>query len=111
MGHRQHAAAVARRARRAEQQELLLRLFKLLLDNVSQLLDDDSWLRGQVDAVQNLIAGRNAHATEVPAPAAAVVAGPAPMTGAKCPECGAYAMIRKDGCDYCTQCGHLGACG
>ena len=41
----------------AEQQELLLRLFKLLLDNVSQLLDDDSWLRGQVDAVQNLIAG------------------------------------------------------
>ena len=31
--------------------------------------------------------------------------------GAKCPECGAYAMIRKDGCDYCTQCGHLGHCG
>jgi ribonucleoside-diphosphate reductase alpha chain len=39
------------------------------------------------------------------------VAGAAPMTGRKCPECGAYAMIRKDGCDYCTQCGHLGACG
>ena len=41
----------------AEQQELLLRLFKLLLENVSELLDDDSWIRGQVDAVQNLIAG------------------------------------------------------
>jgi diguanylate cyclase len=41
----------------AEQQELLLRLFKLLLENVTELLDDDSWLRGQVDAVQNLIAG------------------------------------------------------
>lgn len=41
----------------AEQQELLLRLFKLLLENVSELLDDDSWLRGQIDAVQNLIAG------------------------------------------------------
>ncbi|MDB5920366.1 MAG: hypothetical protein JWR40_4600, partial [Massilia sp.] len=41
----------------AEQQELLLRLFKLLLDNVSGLLDDDSWLRGQIDAVQELIAG------------------------------------------------------
>ena len=33
------------------------------------------------------------------------------MAGAKCPECGAHAMIRKDGCDFCTQCGHVGACG
>jgi diguanylate cyclase len=41
----------------AEQQELLLRLFKLLLENVSELLDDDSWLRGQIDAVQELISG------------------------------------------------------
>ncbi|MBC7454178.1 MAG: GGDEF domain-containing protein [Massilia sp.] len=41
----------------AEQQELLLRLFKLLLENVSSLLDDDSWLRGQIDAVQELISG------------------------------------------------------
>jgi diguanylate cyclase len=41
----------------AEQQELLLRLFRLLLENVSELLDDDSWMRGQIDAVQALIAG------------------------------------------------------
>ena len=41
----------------AAQQELLLRLFKLLLENVSELLDNDSWLRGQIDAVQELIAG------------------------------------------------------
>ncbi|MYN01890.1 diguanylate cyclase [Pseudoduganella sp. DS3] len=41
----------------AEQQELLLRLFRLLLENVSELLDDDSWLRGQIDAVQDLISG------------------------------------------------------
>ncbi|NVD73819.1 GGDEF domain-containing protein [Duganella sp. BJB1802] len=40
-----------------EQQELLLRLFKLLLENVSELLDDDSWLRGQIESVQNLITG------------------------------------------------------
>jgi ribonucleoside-diphosphate reductase alpha chain len=33
------------------------------------------------------------------------------MAGKKCPECGAHAMIRKDGCDYCTQCGHMGGCG
>jgi len=41
----------------AQQQELLLRLFRLLLDNVEGLLEDDSWMRGQVLAVQDLIAG------------------------------------------------------
>jgi diguanylate cyclase len=41
----------------AEQQEMLLRLFKLLLENVSELLDDGSWMQGQIDAVQNLIGG------------------------------------------------------
>ncbi len=49
----------------AEQQDMLLRLFRLLLDNVSYLLEDDSWLRGQIDVVQNLIAGPvNHHALE-----------------------------------------------
>ncbi|WP_291012274.1 LAGLIDADG family homing endonuclease [Hydrogenophaga sp.] len=33
------------------------------------------------------------------------------MAGKKCPECGAHAMIKKDGCDLCTQCGHMGSCG
>ena len=41
----------------AEQQDLLLRLFRLLLDNVSYLLEDDSWLHGQIEVVQNLISG------------------------------------------------------
>jgi diguanylate cyclase len=41
----------------AEQQELLLRLFALLLENVKELLDDDSWIRGQIDVVHNLISG------------------------------------------------------
>ena len=36
---------------------------------------------------------------------------PPVMAGKKCSECGAHAVIRKDGCDYCTQCGHLGVCG
>lgn len=36
---------------------------------------------------------------------------PPAMAGKKCSECGAHAVIRKDGCDYCTQCGHLGSCG
>jgi ribonucleoside-diphosphate reductase alpha chain len=33
------------------------------------------------------------------------------LSGKKCPECGNKAMIRKDGCDFCTDCGHTGACG
>ncbi|MES2355470.1 MAG: GGDEF domain-containing protein [Pseudomonadota bacterium] len=40
-----------------EQQDLLLRLFKLLLENVSELVDDDSWMKGQVSSIQNLLAG------------------------------------------------------
>ena len=43
--------------------------------------------------------------------AATSAAVPGVMAGKKCPECGAHAMIRKDGCDYCTQCGYVGSCG
>lgn len=31
--------------------------------------------------------------------------------GKRCEECGNYAVIRKDGCDFCTACGAIGACG
>ncbi|MDA8522712.1 adenosylcobalamin-dependent ribonucleoside-diphosphate reductase [Acidovorax sp. NCPPB 4044] len=69
-------------------------------------------------AVQNILAQRAAavagpmHQQELPLDAPAVSAGlPPAMAGRKCPECGAHAVIRKDGCDYCTQCGHLGSCG
>jgi ribonucleoside-diphosphate reductase alpha chain len=33
------------------------------------------------------------------------------MLGRKCGTCGANAVIRKDGCDFCTVCGEVGACG
>jgi len=33
------------------------------------------------------------------------------LPGKKCPECGNKAMIRKDGCDFCADCGYTGACG
>jgi ribonucleoside-diphosphate reductase alpha chain len=43
---------------------------------------------------------------ETPAP------GTAPkMKGMKCPECSNYAVIRKDGCDFCSACGWVGVCG
>lgn len=33
------------------------------------------------------------------------------MAGKPCPECGNAAMIHKDGCEFCTACGFVGACG
>ncbi|MGR9053354.1 MAG: adenosylcobalamin-dependent ribonucleoside-diphosphate reductase, partial [Gammaproteobacteria bacterium] len=30
------------------------------------------------------------------------------VAGKQCPECGAAALIRRDGCDFCTACGHIG---
>jgi len=32
-------------------------------------------------------------------------------TGRLCGECNVYAVIRRDGCDFCTDCGAQGACG
>ena len=37
--------------------------------------------------------------------------GIAPMSGKKCPECGAYGLIKRDGCTFCTYCGYVGSCG
>ncbi|GLS16111.1 adenosylcobalamin-dependent ribonucleoside-diphosphate reductase [Hydrogenophaga electricum] len=82
----------------------------------------DSEVAAVAYALQNIIARRNQTASPSAAPLAlASHATPAApeltgmpsgvMAGKKCPECGAHAMIRKDGCDYCTSCGHLGSCG
>lgn len=77
----------------------------------------DSEVAAIAYALQNLIARRSGADTDTP-PATAAVAMPASlsaappvMAGKKCSECGAHAVIRKDGCEYCTACGHIGACG
>ena len=78
----------------------------------------DSEVAAIAYALQHLIARRASQpSASVPSPeptaAQAAEAGLAPpvMAGKKCGECGAHAVIRKDGCDYCTQCGQLGMCG
>ena len=49
---------------------------------------------------------------ESPLPAIAGTSMPAPvMRGKPCKECGNNAVIKKDGCDFCTACGAVGACG
>lgn len=71
-------------------------------------------------AIQHILERRARLQQQGPSPAEALAPvsppGAAPMAppvmaGKKCSECGAHAVIRKDGCDYCTQCGHLGTCG
>ena len=74
----------------------------------------DSEVAAIAYAVQNIISSRAAAPPGPPAVPASPLAealSPAVMAGRKCSECGAHAVIRKDGCDYCTQCGHLGSCG
>ena len=44
-------------------------------------------------------------------PAARPTGQLAPQAGRPCPECGNATMIHKDGCDFCTSCGYVGACG
>jgi ribonucleoside-diphosphate reductase alpha chain len=43
-----------------------------------------------------------------PAPASALSPG---MGGKKCPECGAYALRKVDGCSHCAECHYVGECG
>ncbi len=47
----------------------------------------------------------------MPAARKTVELGNAPIKGRVCPSCGAAAMIKRDGCEFCTACGFTGACG
>lgn len=40
---------------KAKIQEGLVRLLRLLVENVSEMVEDDKWLRGQIDALQEII--------------------------------------------------------
>jgi ribonucleoside-diphosphate reductase alpha chain len=75
----------------------------------------DSEVAAIAYALQQIIAQRSqATLPQVPSEvgqASEALASPPAMVGKKCAECGAYAVIRKDGCDYCTQCGYIGSCG
>ena len=72
-------------------------------------------------AIQSIIANRASQEQQPapinPAAPATVTATPAAatpaqaMSGTKCPECGAHAVIKTDGCSFCTSCGYIGACG
>ncbi|WP_212645121.1 LAGLIDADG family homing endonuclease [Delftia sp. PE138] len=74
----------------------------------------DSEVAAIAYAVQNILARRGSGAPPAPSPLPepeALATDPMVMAGRKCEECGAHAVIRKDGCEYCTACGNLGSCG
>lgn len=71
----------------------------------------DSEVAAIAFALQTLIARRSGMASGADETHTPGAGADAPLAGTKCPECGARAMIRKDGCDWCTQCGHVGSCG
>jgi len=74
----------------------------------------DSEVAALAYAIQNILARRVSSPQQQELPLEEMEAPrslPPAMAGKKCWECGAHAVIRKDGCDYCTQCGALGSCG
>lgn len=73
---------------------------------VARLLIHRYEMLGVLDAAGYPVAGSTVLWTDAPAPGAA-----GPVSGRSCPECGHPTLIRRDGCDFCTTCGHIGACG
>jgi ribonucleoside-diphosphate reductase alpha chain len=74
----------------------------------------DSEVAAIAYAIQKIIEGRNAPNVKDEPVEADDVLQTLPvqvMAGKKCSECGAHAVIKKDGCEFCTQCGHVGSCG
>jgi ribonucleoside-diphosphate reductase alpha chain len=74
----------------------------------------DSEVAAVAYAVQNIIESRSKNMSSgnhLNLQSESVLTHTAVMAGKKCTECGAHAVIRKDGCEFCTQCGHVGACG
>lgn len=73
----------------------------------------DSEVAALAYAIQQIIARRQVDIhdeVQIATPPAPESVAPS-MAGKKCPECGAHAMIKKDGCSFCTQCGYVGSCG
>ena len=71
------------------------------------ILDEE----GHPVSEMGVLAAPRAVPDEPQADAAPAPAGARPMAGRVCPECGNATMIHKDGCEFCTACGYVGACG
>lgn len=50
-------------------------------------------------------------AAVAPPPLEQTAAAPTQHAGRKCPDCGAYALRKIDGCSHCSECHYIGSCG
>ena len=66
---------------------------------------------GLLDSEGKAIGGASALAVPDSGDSAPESRGTPLMAGQACPSCGAHAYIKKDGCMFCTACGHQGECG
>ena len=66
---------------------------------------------GLMDAEGRAIGGAGALAIPEANVAPAQPQQQALIAGQACPSCGAHAYIKRDGCMFCTACGHQGECG
>ena len=66
---------------------------------------------GLMDAEGRAIGGAGALAIPEANVAPAQAQQQALIAGQACPSCGAHAYIKRDGCMFCTACGHQGECG
>ena len=73
---------------------------------VARLLIHRYGMLGILDAEGYPLAGGARLWTDAPAPGEAME-----TLGRVCPECGHAAVVKRDGCDFCTACGYTGACG
>jgi ribonucleoside-diphosphate reductase alpha chain len=65
---------------------------------------------GLLDGEGHAIGGAGALALPGAESTAASTSAPL-IAGQACPSCGAHAYIKRDGCMFCTACGHQGECG
>ena len=71
----------------------------------------DSEVAAIAYAIQNIIAQRQGVSVTEPDHKSTSEPAEHAMGGKKCQECGAHAVIKRDGCEHCSACGWLGSCG
>ena len=65
-----------------------------------------------VEELARQLAGASAAAVALaPLAVAGLASAPPQHAGRKCPECGAYALRKIDGCSHCAECHYIGSCG
>ena len=63
------------------------------------------------ELARQLAAASPVSGAQLPLSLGAMAVAPVQNAGRKCPECGAYALRKIDGCSHCGECHYIGSCG